>query len=141
MAQRYWLVKQEPEDYAWSQFVSDGRTAWTGIRNFQARNHLRGMGEGDLVAFYHSGDAKEVVGWARVVRTAYADPTAEAGDWSAVDLVPVRPLKRPVTLAEIRADAALQGMALLRQSRLSVTELSKAEYDRICELGAATASR
>ena len=90
MPKNYWLVKQEPESYAWDAFVKDGGTAWTGIRNFQARNHLRSMKEGDLVFYYHSGDAREIVGVAKVTKAAYPDPTAEEGDWSAVDLAPVK---------------------------------------------------
>ena len=106
MAKRHWLVKQEPSDYAWAVFEKDGRTAWTGVRSFPARLHLRGMTEGDVVAYYHSGEGKEVVGIAKVVRAAYPDPTVEEGegDWSCVDLAPVRALERPVTLTEIKAD-------------------------------------
>ncbi|MCC6231333.1 MAG: EVE domain-containing protein [Verrucomicrobiales bacterium] len=134
---QYWLVKQEPEDYAWSALVKDGRTAWTGIRNYQARNHLRAMREGDGVAYYHSGDAREVVGVARVVRAAYADPTAAVGDgdWSAVDLAAVDALPKPVTLAQIKADAVLQGMALVRQSRLSVVPVTAPQFVRLMQLG------
>jgi predicted RNA-binding protein with PUA-like domain len=137
MAQRYWLVKQEPSDYAWSRFVADGGAAWTGVRSFAARIHLRAMQAGDAVLFYHSGEGREVVGVARVVKPAYPDPTATEGDWSAVDLEPVRPLARPVKLATIKADPLLNGIALIRQSRLSVMPLTKAEYGRILELGSA----
>src|SRR6266404_2692514 len=100
---KYWLVKQEPEAYSWNDFVADGKTSWTGVRNYTARNNLRGMRKGDEVLFYHSGDDKAVVGIAKVKRPAYPDPTATEGDWSAVDLAPVRPLRRPVTLHEIKA--------------------------------------
>src|SRR5271168_3218522 len=99
----YWLVKSEPETYSWSQFLKDGKTAWTGVRNFAARNHLRAMKSGDRVFFYHSGEQKSVVGLARVAKEFYPDPTADEGDWSVVDLVPLITLKRPVTLATIKA--------------------------------------
>jgi predicted RNA-binding protein with PUA-like domain len=135
MAKQYWLVKQEPDAYSWSDFVKDGRTAWTGVRNFQARNNLRAMKRGDLVLFYHSVSDKAVMGLARVDREHYADPTADEGDWSVVDLVPVKPLKSPVTLEQIKADKVLRDMKLVRQSRLSVTPLTEAEVKRLLELG------
>jgi predicted RNA-binding protein with PUA-like domain len=139
MAKNYWLVKQEPEDYSWNSLVKERRTAWTGVRNFQARNNLRAMKKGDPALFYHSGDEKQVVGIAEVVREAYADPTAEEGDWSCVDLSPVKPLKAAVTLQTIKADKRLSDVGLVRQSRLSVMKLSEAHYKRILELsGAAT---
>lgn len=130
----YWLVKQEPEDYAWTTFVKDGGTTWTGVRNFQARNNLRAMRQGDAVLFYHSGAAKEIVGAARVAKEAYADPTAEEGDWSAVDLKPVKALARPVSLATIKTDARLKDLALVRQSRLSVMPVTAAEFARLLQL-------
>ena len=111
----YWLVKQEPEDYSWNDFVRDKGTAWTGVRNFQARNNLRAMKKSDEVLFYHSGSGREIVGVARVARTAYPDPTAREGDWSCVDLVPVRGLNQPVALAAVKADSTLKEMALVRQ--------------------------
>lgn len=132
---QFWLVKQEPESYAWSAFVAEGRSAWTGVRNFQARNNLRGMQEGDWVAYYHSGDGKEVVGLAKVARAAYADPTATEGDWSAVDLVPVKALKTSVTLAVIKADPVLRDMALVRNSRLSVSPVTEEQFRRLLEQG------
>ncbi len=131
MPLRCWLVKQEPADYPWRQLVAEGRTAWTGVRNFQARNHLRAMQVGDAVLYYHSGTEKAVVGVARVARPAYPDPTAREGDWVAVDLEPKRALERPVTLAEINADAALQNLPLIRQSRLSVLPVSEPEFRRV----------
>jgi predicted RNA-binding protein with PUA-like domain len=131
----YWLVKQEPTAYAWAQFVDDGQTAWTGVRNFQARNHLRAMKVGDRVLYYHSVVGKEVVGEAEVVRAAYPDPTAESGDWSCVDLRPVKPFRHPVSLEQIKAEPALADIGLLRQSRLSVMPLQKAEFDLLCRLG------
>jgi predicted RNA-binding protein with PUA-like domain len=130
----YWLVKSEPEAYSWAQFVKDGGTAWTGVRNFQARNHLRAMKRGDLVFYYHSGEEKRVVGLARVTKAAYPDPTAKEGDWSCVDLVPVKPLAKPVLLAAIKADKVLREMQIVRQSRLSVSPLSKAQFERMLQL-------
>ncbi len=134
MAKNYWLVKSEPEAYSWDTFVKDGRTAWTGVRNFQARNNLRAMKKGDLVAFYHSVTDKQIVGLAKVDKEAYPDTTAKEGDWSCVDLVPAKPLKQPVTLAAIKADKALSEMALLKQSRLSVTPLTATQFERLLEL-------
>src|SRR5260221_7110490 len=99
-----WLVKQEPEAYSFAKFVADGGTAWTGVRNFQARNNLRAMKKGDLVLYYHSGEEKQVVGLSKMAKEAYRDPTAEEGDWVCVDLVPVKPLQHPVTLQTIKAD-------------------------------------
>jgi len=130
-----WLVKQEPEDYAWAAFVKDGRTAWTGVRNFQARNNLRAMREDDPVLYYHSGAAKEIVGVARVAKEAFPDPTAKEGDWSAVELMPGKPMKAPVTLAAIKADGVLKEMALVRQSRLSVVPVTPAQFERVLKLG------
>jgi len=124
----YWLVKSEPEAYAWTQLVADRRTAWTGVRNFQARNHLRAMKSGDPVFFYHSVSDKQVVGLAEVVREAYDDPTAEEGDWSCVDLAAVRALAKPVTLETIKADKMLREMALVKNSRLSVTPVTQAQF-------------
>jgi len=141
MPKRCWLVKQEPDTYAWSALVADGRTAWTGVRNFQARNNLRSIKRGDAVLYYHSVTGKEVVGIARVDREAYPDPTASDGDWSCVDLAPVKALKAPVTLDQLKADPATRGMALIRQSRLSVTPLTDAEYARILELAGTTPPR
>jgi len=132
----HWMVKQEPTAYSWEDFVQDGRAAWTGVRNFQARNNLRAMRVGDRVLYYYSVVGKEVVGIAEVARAAYPDPTAEEGDWSCVDLVPVKRFKRPVPLAEIKAGAKLREIALLRQSRLSVLPLTKVEYAEIVKLGA-----
>ena len=132
----YWLVKSEPEAYSWAQFVKDSKTAWTGVRNFAARLNLRAMKKGDLVCFYHSVSEKQIVGLARVTKEAYSDPTATDGDWSCVDLEPVKPLKHPVTLEVIKADKALKDMKLLKQSRLSVSPLTPAEFARILELAA-----
>ena len=131
----YWLVKSEPESYAWETFVKEKRAAWTGVRNFQARNNLRAMKRGDLVLFYHSVSDKQIVGAARVEKEAYADKTAEEGDWSCVDLVPVKPLATPVTLAQIKSDKAFADMLLLKQSRISVTPVSAAHFNLVLTLG------
>ena len=133
----YWLVKQEPTAYSWDDFVRDGKTSWTGVRNFRARNNLRAMRVGDEVLFYHSVVGKEVVGIARVMRAAYPDKTAKEGDWSAVDLAPVKALKRPVTLEQIKARRALKNISLVRVSRLSVHALSTEEYREILALAKA----
>jgi predicted RNA-binding protein with PUA-like domain len=134
MAKNYWLVKTEPEAYSWSTFVKDGKTAWTGVRNFQARNNLRAMKRGDLVFVYHSVSDKQVVGLARVEKEAYPDATATDGDWSCVDLVPVKPLRQPVSLEQIKADKILKDTKLVKQSRLSVTPLDPAQAKRLSEL-------
>ena len=134
MPKQYWLVKQEPDSYSWDTFVKDGSTAWTGVRNFQARNNLRAMKKGDLVFYYHSNVGKEIVGLAKVTKEAYADPTAEEGDWSAVDIAPVKPIKKPVTLEQMKSDRGLKNMALVRNSRISVTPVTTEEAKRIAEL-------
>jgi len=131
----FWLVKQEPSDYSWADFVADGSTSWTGVRNFAARNNLRRMSKGDEVLFYHSGEEKAVVGIAKVVRTAYRDATAKEGDWNAVDLVPLKPLQKPVTLGQVKAKRELQNIALVRQSRLSVMPLGAKEFEFIVRMG------
>lgn len=135
MAKKHWLVKQEPEDYAWDQFVADGGTAWTGVRNFQARNNLRAMSTGDRVLYYHSGGEKAVVGICEVAKSAYPDPTATEGDWSCVDLIPVKKLVQSVPLATIKADDSLAEIALVRQSRLSVMPLTTEEFKKLVALG------
>jgi len=132
----FWLVKQEPSSYSWSDFVADGETSWTGVRNYAARNNLRRMHKNDQVFFYHSGEDKAVVGLAKVTRPAYPDPTAKDGDWSTVDLMPVRPLRRPVTLRQIKGESRLKQIQLVRQSRLSVMPLSSAEFQLILKMGA-----
>lgn len=135
LSMNYWLVKSEPEAYSWDKFVKDGGTAWTGVRNFAARLHLRAMKRGDLVCFYHSVTGKEVVGLAKVTKEAYPDATAKEGDWSCVDLAPVKPLTKPVSLEAIKADKALAGIPLVRQSRLSVSPLTKEQFARVLALG------
>lgn len=131
----FWLVKQEPSSYSWSDFVSEGQTSWTGVRNYAARNNLRKMQKGDEALFYHSGEEKAVVGIARVIRTAYRDSTAQEEDWSTVDLAPVKPLRRPVTLREIKSDPRLKGILLVRQPRLSVMPLAESEFREIVKMG------
>ena len=133
-AMNYWIVKQEPEDYSWSNFVADGKTAWTGVRNYQARNNLRAMKAGDKVFYYHSGEEKAIVGIARVDKAGYPDPTAKEGDWVAVDLRAGKALAKPVSLSAIKADNVLKNIALARNSRLSVSPLNEQEFERILEL-------
>jgi len=130
------MVKQEPETYSWTDFVKDGATDWTGVRNYQARNNLREMSPGERVLFYHSGKDKAVVGIAEVVKGAYPDPTADDEQWVAVDLKAVKALKIPVPLAAIRYDERLSQLPLIRQSQLSVMSLSKDEFEVIVALGA-----
>jgi predicted RNA-binding protein with PUA-like domain len=127
----YWLVKSEPGAYSWSDLVKEKKTSWTGVRNFKARNNLRSMRVGDEVLFYHSVTDKAVVGIAKVVRAAYPDPTAKEGDWSTVDLAPVKPLRNPVTLGWIKVRRSLRNISLIRQSRLSVHALTAAEFREI----------
>jgi predicted RNA-binding protein with PUA-like domain len=134
MPPRHWLIKSEPFKYAWDRFVADGRAVWDGVRNFEARNNLRAMSVGDLALFYHSNEGREIVGVARVVRTAYPDPTAHEGDWSVVDVAPVKALAAPVTLRTINDDALLRKMALVRRSRLSVAPVKPPEFKRVLAL-------
>src|SRR5213594_241423 len=126
-----WMVKQEPEVYSWDDLVRDGRTDWTGVRNFQARNNLKQMKVGDRVLFYHSGTGKCVVGIAEVAKAAYPDPTADDPQWVAVDIKPMKPLKESVPLASIRYNPKLSNLPLIRQSQLSVMRLTKEEFDTI----------
>jgi predicted RNA-binding protein with PUA-like domain len=131
---RYWLVKQEPSAYSWTDFVADGSTSWTGVRNFQARNNLRAMRKGDAVLFYHSVTDKAAIGIAEVVREAYRDPTAKEGDWSAVDVRPLKALKKPVSLEQIKTEPRLRNIPLLRNSRLSVQPLEKTAFELIIRM-------
>ena len=130
----YWIVKSEPESYSWSQLVKDGKTAWTGVRNFAARLHLRAMKSGDRVFFYHSGEQKSVVGLASVEKEFYPDPTAKEGDWSCIDVAAVKELAKVVTLAQIKGDKVLKEMVLARQSRLSVSPVTKEQFERLLQL-------
>ena len=130
----YWLVKSEPESYSWDTFVKEKRAAWTGVRNFQARNNLRAMKRGDLVLFYHSVSEKQIVGIARVEKEVYPDATAKEGDWSCVDIVPFKALSSHITLDQIKSDKALAEMPLLKNSRLSVQPVSEAQFKRVLAL-------
>jgi predicted RNA-binding protein with PUA-like domain len=136
-----WLVKQEPETYSWDDLVRDGRTDWSGVRNFQARNNLRQMKNGDRVLFYHSGTGKCVVGIAEVVKAAYPDPTATDPQWIAVDIKPFKPLNEVVPLASIRYHEKLANLPLIRQSQLSVMPLTKEEFATIVSMGAGKKSK
>jgi len=134
MKHQHWLVKQEPESYSWDDFVRDKTTDWTGVRSYAARLHLNGMRPGDPVLFYASGEPKSVVGIAEVTKAAFPDTTADEPGWVAVELKAVRPLPRPVTLAEIKAVPALAQIALVRQGRLSVMPLAAEEFERIVKM-------
>ena len=133
----YWLVKSEPSSWYWDQQVEKGAKgeAWTGVRNFTARQNLVNMKNGDRAFFYHSNEGKEIVGVVEVVREAYPDPTAEKGDWVSVDMKAVAPMPKPVTLAAIKADPEFADLALVRLSRLSVVPVSKPHWNRICRMG------
>jgi predicted RNA-binding protein with PUA-like domain len=132
----YWLMKTEPETYSFSQLQKDGKTNWSGVRNFQARSHLNKIARGDLVLIYHSGDDKAVVGVARVTREAYPDPDPrKPGDWVQVDIEPVEAVKQPVTLKEIKASPKFKDLILVRQSRLSVMPISAAHYQALLKMG------
>jgi predicted RNA-binding protein with PUA-like domain len=131
----HWLVKSEPFKYSWEKFNQDGRTFWDGVRNYQARNNLKDMKEGDLVLFYHSNEGKNVVGIAKVVKEFYQDPTTDDANWVVVDLSPVESLKNPVSLEQIKAEPSLTDISLVRQGRLSVMPLKAEEFDKILEMG------
>jgi predicted RNA-binding protein with PUA-like domain len=137
---QYWMVKQEPTAYSWDQFAADGKTDWTGVRNFQARNNLRLMKMGDPVFYYHSVNGKAVVGIAKVTKEAFRDPTAAEGDWSAVELTAVKPVEPPVKVDQIKQEPKLANMPLLRNSRLSVMKLTEEEFEAILELAKAARS-
>ena len=130
----YWLVKTEPETYSWDDFNKKGRDHWDGVRNYQARNNLKLMNVDDFVLFYHSGEEKQVVGLARVVREFYPDPTIDDDRWVAVDLIPIERLEKPVTLGQIKNDELLRGLPLIRNTRLSVMPIDKKHYDHILGL-------
>ena len=131
----YWLVKSEPFKYSWDQFVKDKQTFWDGVRNYAARNNLRAMKKGDEVLFYHSNEGTEIVGIAKVAKEAYQDPTTDDANWVVVDLKPVKKIKQPVTLAQVKADDRLKNMALVRLGRLSVQPVTDEEWDIIMQLG------
>lgn len=130
----HWLVKSEPFKYSWDQFVKDKQTFWDGVRNYAARNNLRDMKKGDELFFYHSNEGLEIVGIAKVVKEAYQDPTTDEDAWVVVDLKPVRKLKKPVTLAQMKTDKRLANMDLLRLGRLSVGKVTDAEWEVVLEL-------
>lgn len=136
MANAFWLVKSEPYKYPYAQLEKEGRTVWDGVRNYEARNNIKAMSEGDLLLFYHSNEGKEVVGVARVVRGPYPDPTASPEeDWAVVDVEPVCRLRTPVSLGAMKAEPRLQAMALLRRARLSVVPLTKKEFLQVLKMG------
>jgi predicted RNA-binding protein with PUA-like domain len=132
---QHFLAKSEPAVYSWDRFVEEGKAVWDGVRNFEARGNLRAMKKGDLVLFYHSGEGKEIVGIAKVLKEAYPDKSADEGDWVSVDLTPVKPLATAVTLAAVKADPSLAEMALVKRSRLSVSRVTPSEFARILKLG------
>ncbi|MDP3852886.1 EVE domain-containing protein [Phenylobacterium sp.] len=132
---RYWLVKSEPDTYSFDELVADGGAVWDGVRNNTAALNLRGMRVGDEVLFYHSGSGPAVVGLARVTREAFPDPGDASGRFVAVEIAPVKPLARPVTLSEIKARPDLAEMKIVRQSRLSVSPVTPTEWKTILGLG------
>jgi predicted RNA-binding protein with PUA-like domain len=131
---QYWLVKSEPFKYSWDQFVEDKETYWDGVRNYLARNHLKAMKKGDKLFFYHSNEGLEIVGIAKVVKEFYQDPTTTEPAWVVVDLAPVKKMKRPITLAEIKATESLQEMSLIKSMRLSVQPVREEEWDIIMKM-------
>ncbi len=131
----YWLIKSEPAAYAYTQLERDGKTSWTGVRNFEARNNLRSMHAGDLALYYHSGEGKEIVGVARIISEPTADPTAPGEDWTSVDVAPVASLRSPVTLAQIKATKELSDFSLIKRSRLSVVPVGPEQFRLILKLG------
>jgi len=130
----YWLVKSEPFKYSWNDFVKEGKSVWDGVRNYQARNNMKAMKKGDWVFFYHSNEGMEVVGLAEVHKEFYQDPTTEDPRWVVVELIPKHKLDKTVSLKMMKADERLQNLALIKQSRLSVTPVDKAEFDIILSL-------
>ncbi len=133
-ATSYWLMKSEPFKYPWAQLVKDKKTYWDGVRNYEARNNLAAMQVGDLALYYHSNEGKEIVGIAKVVKTAYPDPTTDDDRWVVVDIAPVMPVNEPVTLADIKAEPKLADMALIRRGRLSVVPVTAAEFKQVLEM-------
>jgi predicted RNA-binding protein with PUA-like domain len=131
----YWLVKSEPFKYSWEQFVEDGGTFWDGVRNYMARNNLRSMKKGDLAFFYHSNEGLCIMGIAKVAKEAYQDPTTEDENWVAVDLKPFKKLKKPVSLADIKAEPRLKNIQMLKLNRLSVVSITPEEFDLILSMG------
>jgi predicted RNA-binding protein with PUA-like domain len=132
---KFWLVKQEPSKYSWEEFLKDKKTYWDGVRNYQARNNLKEMKKGDQVLFYHSVVGKQVMGVAQVTRESYPDPTTDDPAWVVVDLKPVKSLKIPVTLEQVKSHPKLKDISLIKQSRLSVMPLTQSEFKIIMDLG------
>ena len=130
----YWLVKSEPSVYSWEQFQKDGKTSWEGVRNYAARNHLKAMKKGDEVFYYHSNEGLSIVGIAKVIKEAYQDPTTTEDAWVTIDLKPVKSLKHPVSMKQIKTEQRLKDMALLRISRLSVQPVTEEEWKVVLEL-------
>lgn len=135
----HWLIKSEPSAYSWDQLVKDGRTNWSGVRNFQASANLKAMKVGDRAFFYHSGEGLEIVGIAEIVKPAYPDPSDKEGRFVQVDVKPVIPVKAPVTLAAIRTEPKLKNLALVKQGRLSVSPVGAEEWKLICKMGGVSA--
>ena len=131
----YWLIKSEPDTYSWEQFKKDKKTAWTGVRNYAARNNLKAMKKGDFCFFYHSNEGKNIVGIAKVVKEFYQDPTTEEVAWVCVDVAPEKELKMPVDLAELKKDKFLKDMQFVKIGRLSVSVVKKEEFDKVCLMG------
>ena len=131
----YWLVKSDPDEYGWEHLAKDKKTDWTGIRNYAARNHIRGMKKGDLVLFYHSGEVSSVVALAKVTREAFQDPTTKEDAWSAIELSAIKPFKEAVSLSTIKATPALKDMLLVKISRLSAMPVREEEFKKILEMG------
>ena len=134
----YWLIKSEPFKYSWQKFQEDGRTFWDGVRNYQARNNLKSMKEGDLLLWYHSNEGMEIVGIAKLVKEAYQDPTTEDANWVVVDVTPYKKLTKPVSLVQVKSDPRLTQMALVRLGRLSVQPVTNDELDIIMQLSETT---
>lgn len=132
---KYWLIKSEPFKYSWDDLVKDKKTHWDGVRNYAARNNMQEMEKGDMLLFYHSNEGKEIVGIAEVAKTAYQDPTTDDDRWVVVDVKPVKPVPNPVTLADIKAEKSLSEMELVRLARLSVSKVTKKEYEKILKMG------
>lgn len=133
----YWLIKSEPDAYSWDQLKKDKKTAWTGVRNYAARNNLKAMKKGDLCFFYHSNEGKEIVGIAKVIKESYQDPTTKEDAWVCVDVEPFMQLKKPVGLADLKKDKLLKDMQFVKIGRLSVSVVKKEEFDKVCLLGEA----
>jgi predicted RNA-binding protein with PUA-like domain len=131
---KYWLAKSEPSAYSWEQLLKDKSSAWTGVRNYAARIHLKAMKKGDHIFFYHSNEGLCIVGIAKVIKEAYPDPTDKENQWVAVDIAPLETFKKPVTLAQMKAEKKLSGMALIRIGRLSVSPVTQIEFDIITKM-------